>query len=341
MSILLDTATMIRSLASERGFDTVRFATIDPPPGIDAYDRFLAEGRQGDMAWMQSSRGPRANPRLLLADAKSVVVLGMRYGHPRPPDPGGLTGAVASYAWGRDYHNLIGKRLRRLSRDLRGAIPGFDAYCGVDSRPFIERAWAQRAGLGFLGKNGLAILPGESSYFFLAAMLVNVELPPDTPLKDHCGSCTRCLVACPTDAFTAPGQIDARRCISYLTIEHKGPVCPTLMPKMGRWVFGCDDCQSVCPHNPATPLAADDDFQPRPGHAWLDLEWVLNTSDEAINTHFQGSPIRRARPNGLKRNAAIVLGNLGDPSGRKALLGLVDHPDEGVSTAVRWALDRL
>jgi epoxyqueuosine reductase len=334
-------AQLIRTQAASLGFDQVRFADVDPPAGVGAYDQFIAEGRQGEMGWMESSRAPRADPRLLLASAQSIVVLGMRYGHPRPPDPGGLTGAVASYAWGRDYHNLIGKRLRRLSRDLRAKIPGFDAYCGVDSRPLIERAWAQRAGLGFLGKNALAILPGDSSYFFLAAMLVNIPLPPDTPLGDHCGSCIRCINACPTDAFTAPGQLDARRCISYLTIEHRGHIAPQFREKLGRWVFGCDDCQSVCPHNPSTPHPAEDDFSPRPGHAWIDLEWVIQSTDDAINTHFQGSPIRRAGPSGLKRNAAIVLGNLGDPAGRPALLTALDHPESVVSEAARWALDRI
>jgi len=332
---------LIRTLAQSRGFDEVRFAPVEPVAGIENYDRFLAEGRQGEMGWMETSRGPRADPRNLLPSAKSIVVLGMHYAHRRPPDPGGLTGKVACYAWGRDYHNLIGKRLRKLSGDLRAAIPGFESYAGVDSRPIIERAWAERAGLGFLGKNALAILPSQSSYFFLAAMLVNIELPSTPALGDHCGTCRRCLDVCPTQAFTAPGELDARRCISYLTIEHRGSISDPMKAQLGRWVFGCDDCQDVCPHNPDEPPSGHPDFAPRAGHAWLDLEWVLRSPDDTLEAHFEGSPIRRARPHGLKRNAAIVLGNMGDPTARPALLHSLHHPDDMVRDASRWALDQL
>ena len=335
------TEQLVRKLSASYGFDQVRFAAANPPAGIDAYDRFLAEGRHGEMAWMIRSRDPRADPRSLLEDAKSVIVLGMRYTHPIPPDPGGLTGRVARYAWGRDYHNHIGKRLQRLTRDLREAIPGLDTYAGVDSRPLIERAWAQAAGLGFIGKNAMSILPGQSSYFFLAAIIVNIALEPNVPLGDHCGSCDRCLVACPTRAFTAPGELDARRCISYLSIEHKGIIADELKPLMGRWVFGCDVCQEVCPHNPNEEPAAHDDFAPRPGHAWLDLRWLMSTTDADIAQKFVGSPIRRAGPDCLRRNGAIVLGNLGDPSAIPLLEPLVDHPDEATRDAVSWALNKL
>jgi len=331
----------IREMAVSYGFDEVRFALIDPVAGIKEYDRFLSESRHGEMKWMKTSRPPRAEPRELLPTVQSIVVLGMHYAHMRPPDPGGLTGKVASYAWGRDYHNLIGKRLRRLTRQMRDTIPGLETYAGVDSRPIIERAWAQQSGLGFIGKNAMAILPGQSSYFFLAAILVNIPLTPTRPLGDHCGTCTRCLVACPTDAFTAPGQLDARQCISYLTIEHRGAIPDDLKAKMGRWVFGCDDCQDICPHNPNHPIAGADDFAPRQGHAWLDLEWILDASDEALMKHFQGSPIRRPGPNGLKRNAGISLGNLGDTAARSCLKRHLGHPNDTVNDAIRWALEQI
>ncbi len=342
MSTQTNNVDIIRQQAAHFGFDQVRFAPLSPAPGIEAYDRFLSEDRQGEMKWMASSRAPRADPLHLLPSARSAIVLGMSYAHPRPPDPGGLTGKVASYAWGRDYHNLIGKRLRKLARELHQQIPGFEAYWGVDSRPLIERAWAERSGLGFLGKNCMAIMPAHSSYFFLAVILVNLELPPDRPLmKDHCGSCTKCLDKCPTNAFTAPGQLDARRCISYLTIEHRSSIPDHLRPLLGRWVFGCDDCQEVCPHNGQRMPDANDDFGPRVGHAWLDLEWVLQADDERLLSHFEGSPIRRCKPVGLKRNAAIVLGNLGDPAARPALLHANAHPDALVKEAAMWALERV
>ena len=333
--------TGIRAEAKRYGFDEVRFASAFPVAGIDEYDRFLEDGLNGTMEWMAKSRPPRADPRQLLPSVRTIAVLGMRYGHARPPDPGGLTGKVACYAWGRDYHNLIGKRLHRMTRNLRAALPGLETYAGVDSRPIIERAWAQQSGMGFLGKNALAIIPAKSSYLFLASILINAELAPTKPLRDHCGSCRRCLDTCPTSAFIGPGQLDARRCISYLTIEHKGRISPDLMEKTGRWFFGCDDCQEVCPHNPTNPLPADPDFAPRPGHAWMDLEWVLNTDDESLMQHFQGSPIRRPGPTGLKRNAATVLGNLGDAAARPALLHARTHRDESVRHAAVWALDRL
>jgi len=334
-------ADTIRAQAARYGFTRVRFAAVDPAAGISDYDQFLAEGRQGQMQYLERGRGVRADPSQLLDGVQSVVVLGTDYAHPRPPDPGGLTGKVASYAWGRDYHNLIGKRLRKLVRDLRAEIPGFNGYWGVDSRPLIERAWAARAGLGFAAKNCMIIVPGQTSYLFLAAILVNLRLPPDTPMADHCGTCRRCLDACPTEAFTAAGQLDARRCISYLTIEHRGTIPEDLRSLMGRWVFGCEDCQEVCPHNPADANSPEADLAPRPGHAWLDLPWVLQTEDDALDRHFEGSPIRRAGPVGLKRNAAVVLGNLGDRSAKPALEHALRHPDDIVQEHARWALDRL
>ena len=215
-----DAGSVIRRAAAARGFNRVAFTAAGSAPGIEDYDQFLADGRHAEMTWMERGRAPRADPRLLLAGARSAVVLGVDYAWPRPPDPGGLTGKVASYAWGRDYHNLIGKRLRHLGQDLRALLPGLQTYGGVDSRPLIERAWARQSGIGYLGKNCLLIVPGQTSYLFLAVMLVDIDLPSDVPRGDHCGRCRRCLDACPTDAFTGVGQLDARRCVSYLTIEH-------------------------------------------------------------------------------------------------------------------------
>lgn len=332
---------LIREEAAALGFGRVRFASAEGAPGLAAYDQFLAEERQGSMAWMVRGRAPRAEPRLLLPDARSAVVLGTDYAWPRPPDPGGLTGKVASYAWGRDYHNLIGKRLRRLVLRLQERVPGLRAYGGVDSRPLIERAWAERAGLGYIGKNACAIVPSEGSYFFLSVVLLNLEIEPDPPLGDFCGRCRRCLDGCPTDAFTAPGQLDARRCLSYLTIEHDGEIPEALRPALGRWVFGCDVCQELCPHNHRPVPSVEADLAPRPEHAWLDLPTLLRTPDEALCARFAGSPIRRAAPIRLKRNAAVVLGNLGDPAARLPLEHALRHEHEVVRSHAAWALERL
>ena len=311
-------------------------------PGIAHYDAFLDAGHHAGMDWMVRGRAPRADPAGRVPGGLSAVALGIEYGGPRPPDPGGLTGRVARYAWGRDYHNVAGKRVRKLVKELTRR--GVRAYGGVDSRPLIERAWAERAGLAYLGRNCCAIVPGQGSWLFLAVILVDVALPPDPPLpglERHCGACRRCLDACPTDAFVESGRLDARRCISYWTIEHHGTIDSDLGSGFGRWVFGCDDCQDVCPHNhaPRTPVEAA--FEPLPGRAWLDLEWVIDTPADAIESALQGSPIRRPGAQGLQRNACIVLGNLADPAARAVLKRAVARPDPVVAEQARRALDRI
>jgi epoxyqueuosine reductase len=333
---------LLERLANDAGFLRLRVASVrHPPPGLADFDRFLDEGRAADMAWLARGRPARADPNALLPGAASALVLGIDYAWQRPADPGGITGKVACYAWGRDYHAAIGKRLKKLCAALETALPGERFYAGVDSRPILERAWAREAGLGFLGKNGCVLVPAETSYLFLAVVLTTATCEPDARTEaDHCGRCRRCLVACPTGAFTGDREIDARRCISYHTIENRGTIPAELRPAFGRWVFGCDDCQEVCPHNGA-PSELDRDFAPRPGHAWLDLEWVLGTDDDAIAKHFEGSPIRRAHPFGLKRNACVVVGNIGDRAARPALLRAAEHPNDVVREHARWALDRL
>ncbi len=332
----------LRSEARRLGFTKVRVAPVGPPPGVARYDAFLAAGRHADMDWMIRGRDARAEPTRLLPGAASAVALGVSYGGPVPPDPGGLTGRVARYAWGRDYHNVVGKRVRKLVKAL--AARGVSSYGGVDSRPLIERAWAERAGLAYLGRNCCAIAPGEGSFFFLAVVLVAAPLEPDAPLAGldrHCGRCRRCLDACPTAAFPGTGQLDARRCIAFHTIESAHAIPSELRSDFGRWVFGCDVCQDVCPHNhkPATDLEAA--FAPLPGRAWLDLAWVLDAPPDALDAALQGSPLRRPGPRGLKRNAAVVLGNRGDPAARPVLTRAADGADPLVAEHARWALDRL
>ncbi len=337
-------ARELRALCAGLGFTRTRLCSVIEGLQLARYDAFLEQGRHGQMAWMRRGRDARDRPDLLLPGARSALVLGVDHAWPRPPDPGGRTGMVARYAWGRDYHNLVGKRLRRLAAQLRRLRPELGLYWGVDSRPILERAWAERAGLGYIGKNCCLIVPGQGSFLFLAVVFLDLELPPDPPIGDserHCGRCRRCLDLCPTDAFLGPQQLDARRCVSYLTIEHEGPIPDELRPGIGRWVFGCDLCQEVCPHNHAPPPSPELDLAPRPGHAWLDLDELLGSSDEALEARFQGSPLRRPGAVGLKRNAAIVLGNLGDSGGAPALERALRHPDPTVAEAAAWALSRL
>jgi epoxyqueuosine reductase len=336
-------ADEVRARAAALGFTRVRFARVpEVAPGIGRYDAFLAAERHADMGWMVRGRDARADPAGRVPGGRTAIALGIEHGGPRPPDPGGLTGKVARYAWGRDYHNVVGKRVRKLVKGF--AREGVRAYGGVDSRPLIERAWAEAAGLAYLGRNCCAIVPGQGSWLFLAVVLVDADIPPDAPLPDltkHCGACRRCLDACPTDAFVGSGELDARRCISYWTIEHRGLISADLSSSFGLWVFGCDLCQEVCPHNHAPRTDIEAAFQPLPGRAWLDLEWVLDTPGEALESALQGSPLRRPGAQGLKRNAAIVLGNLGDPAARAVLRRATARPDPVVADQARAALDRI
>ena len=306
----------------------MRVAT--PEVDIRNYDAWIAAGHHASMGWLATGRGERAEPGRLLSGVRSVAVLAFDYGSALPSDPGPRFGRVAAYAWGRDYHNVVGKRLRRLQRRLDRE--GIESYASVDFRPVWERWFAARGGLGWAAKNACAVLPGEGSSFVLACLLLTAELTPDPPMEDHCGRCVRCIDACPTGAIVAPGVVDARRCISYLTIEHDGAIPDALAASLGSWVFGCDDCRTVCPHE-----------RPREGaleNAWLDLAELLDTPDEALLARFEGSPIRRAAPHRLKRNAAIVLGNRGGVEGKGALERAM-RGEGVVAEAARWARERV
>ncbi len=331
-------------MATRMGFTRARITPVSAPgPGSVAFDAMVRSRRTATMDWMATGAAARRHPEQLLAGARSALVLGMDYAWQRPPDPGGLTGMVSRYAWGRDYHNLISKRLRKLTRALR--TREIESYWSVDARPLVERAWAQQAGLGYVGRNCMVIEPGRGSWFFLGVVLVAADVQPDPPLahgiRRHCGRCTRCHEQCPTSAFTGDGQLDAAACISMLTIEHRATIPEAFARRMGRWVFGCDVCQEVCPHNHRPPTPLEEDFAPRPGHAWLDLARIMQTDDKALTTSLQGSPLRRPKAWGLKRNAIAVLANIGSPEARRELLRGLDHPHPVVQAQARQALHRI
>ncbi|MCB9682927.1 MAG: tRNA epoxyqueuosine(34) reductase QueG [Alphaproteobacteria bacterium] len=327
----------VEALAHAHGFTTVRCAPVGPTPHGAAFRAWLDAGHHGSMGWLDQQVDVRLDPRTRLPTARTALVLAVHHHHRRPPDPGGRTGLVARYAWGRDYHNLVGKRLKRLRRAL--ADLGVASWGGVDTAPILERSWAAAAGLGFTGKNTVQILPARTSWMLLAVLFLDVDLTPDTPLRDHCGRCRRCLDACPTDAFVGPRDLDARRCIAYWTIESRALAPRPLRAGIGRWVFGCDVCQEVCPHNAAPDEAAEDDLAPR--HAFLDLDALLTADDDALVERFTGTPLRRPGGAGLKRNALLVLGNLGDPGGEDAARRGLEHADPVVRAAAVWSLARL
>ncbi len=333
----------LEALAAEEGLDLVGVAPVEPTPHYAAYLRWLEAGFAGGMDYLgrEEAVARRADPRRILPESRSILVVAASYaGAPHPPLPP-LHGRVSRYAWGEDYHRWLLKRLKRLIRRLREALGDFPCRCYVDTGPLLERAWAVRAGLGFVGKNASLIHPRLGSYLFLGVALLGVELPPtrrESPVG--CGRCTQCLTACPTGAIVAPKVIDARRCIAYLTIEHRGPIPEALRSAIGDWLFGCDRCQEVCPWN-RRPLAAHAEEEPPPG-ATLYLPDLLLIDEATFRARFRRSPIWRATPTGLARNAAIVLGNRGDPAALPHLEEAARrHPDPMVREHARWAIDRL
>lgn len=329
--------------ALELGFARAGVARVTPLEREGAaLRRWIAAGRHGSMTWMEDTVEVRLDPshEALLPGARSVLVLAAPYardGEATGPAPG----VVARYARGRDYHNVLGKRGKKLARMLRDE--GHEARVSVDALPVLERAWAQRAGLGFVGKSCCLIVPGLGSHVLLATVVTSAELEPDEPMAERCGSCRLCLDACPTRAFAGERELDAARCISYLTIEHAGPIAPELREGMGAHLFGCDDCQDVCPFNRAAladasitaPFAAD-------ARMSIEASELLAMSDEAFDAWAHGSPMVRTGRVSMARNAAVVLGNAGEKKHLPVLReAAARHDDEAVREAARWAVERL
>ncbi len=292
------------------------------------------------MSYLERYLAERLDPRRLLRGARSILCVASSYApDPQsPPDP--FWSDVARYAHGEDYHDGFRRRLEGLAAALEGDFPGLRWRVAVDTAPLLEREWAARAGLGAVGKNGCLIHPELGSWLLLGSLVTNLDLEPDLPLADLCGECTRCLAACPTDAFPVPFVLDSRRCISYWTIEHRGPIAPEMRPLLGSWVFGCDRCQEVCPWNGAAPPAQ----RPAPGGAEegrrLSLVELLQLPDAELRERIQGSALRRAKLDGLRRNAAVALGNRGSPASAGVLAEALHHASPLVRQHAAWALGR-
>jgi epoxyqueuosine reductase len=349
----------VKAEARRLGFELSGVTTPDPPPHVDVFERWLAAGRQGEMAYLESerSRQRRADPRQILPECRSILVLAARYPTPaggavrtvEPQPDAALTGRVAAYAWGADYHDVLVERLRLLVDFIQAQVgqPVPNRWY-TDTGPVLERDLAQRAGLGWIGKNTCLIHPQLGSYFLLAEILLGLELEPDRPFAaDRCGSCTRCLEACPTACILPDRTLDARRCLSYLTIELKGPIPPEERPQMGDWVFGCDVCQQVCPWNlrfapsPEEPPAVEP-LGARPGLPQPDLIEELSLTPQAFNRKFKGSPVQRAKRRGYLRNVAVALGNRNDPRAVPALAkSLAEDPEPLVRSHAAWALGQI
>jgi epoxyqueuosine reductase len=339
----------VKSLALAAGFDLAGVARAESTPETEFLREWLARGYAGEMDYLERRVEERVDPRRLLEGARSVVAVGLVYdpGGACEPKPG--TGEVARYAGGEDYHTVLRERLRALEAGLEAlAARPLRMRSYVDTGPVAERVFAAYAGLGWIGKNTCLIHPRLGSYLFLAVLVTDLELAPDAREPDHCGSCRACLDACPTDAFAAPYVLDATRCISYTTIEARGPIAPGLREAHGDRLFGCDICQEVCPWNlrerrrvPADGLGLRARLAPR--SAWLrpSLVWVLGLTEEAWREVTRKTALRRTKHHGLLRNALVAAGNSGDVALVPHVRRHAEGPDPLLAEHARWALERL
>jgi len=327
----------VRARALALGFDRAAVGPAAPPEHGAAFERWLDAGHAASMDYLTRTRAERLDPARLLPGCRSVVAVALNYAR---EDDEASWAPVARYARGRDYHDVMRPRLRALVDFLREAGgAGVESRAAVDTSAVLERDLAAAAGLGWIGKNTNLLIPGLGSYFFVGIVLTTADLGADPRVPDRCGTCTACLQACPTGAFPAPYALDARRCISYLTIEHRGDVDDALKPAVADWVFGCDVCQDVCPWNRAAPPTREPAL--RPAAALGALGALLDLDDGGFRRRFGGSAMSRAKRAGLARNAALVLGNRRERPAAPALGRALGDPDPGVRAAAGWALRRI
>ena len=332
----------LKDRARALGFDLAGACPAVAPAGADKLREWLAAGYAGEMSYLAEREAAYAHPRHVLDGARSILLLAANYRTSAPAAPRQGEGRVSRYAWGGDYHDVLRERLHVLCDYLRELAPGAAARGVIDTAPLLEREFAELAGLGWIGKNTLVIIKSLGSWLFLAAVLTDRELEYDAPHEtDHCGTCRACLDACPTGAFVAPYVLDARRCISYLTIELRSSVPEDLRAGLGDWVFGCDVCQDVCPWNHRAPDSEEAAFRPAEGSDPLELTSLFDLDEAAFRRRFRATPLWRAKRRGILRNAALVLGNQRSAAAEPALTrGLLDE-EPLVREACAWALERI
>ncbi len=334
----------IRDKALELGFDAVGFARAETSAAARGYlADFIAQGLHGDMGWMAETAERRTDPAVLWPEARTAIVVGLNYG----PDHDPLVSlqqrdraTVSVYAHGRDYHDVLKKKLRVLARWVNETFKA-EVKLFVDTAPLMEKHLAQSAALGWQGKHTNLVSRQHGSWLFLGEVLTALELEPDTREADHCGECRRCLDVCPTNAFPGPYRLDARRCISYLTIEHKGPIARDLRAAMGNRIYGCDDCLAVCPWNKFATATPHEDFAMRRDLDSMALAELAALDDAAFRLKFAGSPVKRTGRDRVLRNVMIAIGNSGDPSLIETARARLDDASPLVRGAAIWALSRL
>jgi epoxyqueuosine reductase len=341
--------------AREIGFDSCRIAACAPPPHSDEFRNWLRDGAAGEMSYMERGEEKRGDPQKVLPDARSIVVLAMNYwqgvegGAPPAIDAtaagtaaatvAGASGRVARYAWGDDYHDVIAAKLDKIDNFLRGF--GGMQKCYVDTGPILERDYAAQAGVGWHGKSTMLIDPRLGTWFFLAEILTTLDLPPDNSQRDRCGKCERCITACPTGAITSPHRLDARRCISYLTIELKGSIPVDLRPLIGERIYGCDECLDACPWNRFAEVSRESAFSARESTIGMALRDYLALGDAEFRIMFRNSPIKRIKRRGFLRNVCVALGNVGDLNDLPALERAAVDPEPLVAEHASWAIGRI
>jgi epoxyqueuosine reductase len=324
-------ATLVR-LSRELGFDDCRIARCDSPPHAGHFDSWIDDGAHGEMEYMQRGAEKRRDPQLVLPGARSVIVLALNYFQ------GGKPNNIARYAWGDDYHAVIDRKLRKIDIFLREF--GGTQKCYVDTGPILERDFAAEAGVGWHGKSTMLVSEKLGTWFFLAEILTTLDLEPDAPARDRCGTCARCIDACPTGAITAPHKLDARRCISYLTIEHKTAIPLELRPLIGDRIYGCDVCLEVCPWNRFAQVSRESAFAARSTSAFA-LRDYLRLTDAEFRNLFRNSPIKRIKRRGFLRNVCVALGNVGGESDLAALEIAARDPEPLIAEHAQWAIAQI
>ena len=328
----------VKHWAAEAGFDDCRFAKAGTASHAQEFLNWIEHGKHGEMAWLERNPHRRCDPREVLPGCRTVICLALNYfagNNPFPENhPGGYR--IARYAWNNDYHDLIEKKLRELDQKLQ-TLGGTQKFY-VDTGPVLERDFASDAGLGWNGKSTMQIHRRLGTWFFLADILTTLDLTPDAPIRDHCGSCTRCMTACPTQAITAPRQLDARRCVSYLTIEHKGPIPHEFRRAIGNRIYGCDDCLQACPWNRFASTSREASFHARESVFSMEMRDFLSLTDESFRALFTKSPIKRIKRPAFLRNVCVALGNTGTTNDLPALRQAALDPHPLVAEHALWAI---
>ena len=353
MPQLSQLSTLVKQAAREAGFDLAGIAPVHDAPELNYFPEWIAAGHAGEMKYMEArdeaGRLKRASLRHAVPWARSVIVCALNYNTAQPYSTDvndSQRGWISRYAWGEDYHDAVMAKLRAVEQQLQQECtdkeaPELQTRCYVDTGPLVERVYAKYAGVGWIGKNTCILNQKLGSWLFLGVVLTSLELEPDLPAPDRCGTCTRCIDACPTDALIAPYQLDANRCIAYLTIEKRGTIPEDIREGIGLQVFGCDICQDVCPWNRKAPATSAPEFRPREGLVNPALDWLAEMTAEEFREKFRGSPVRRTKHSGLRRNAAIAIGNSGDARFLPSLHRLSKDEDPVVAESARWAKEKL